>query len=186
MEVLEMRKLFTNSVRNLAMMMDQLVNDQADRAMIDDEVMQDHWANTHPIFTLHEETEVAECLEFLGRVHRALEDVVTQKMYSSHYFTWKEEDEALIAEMLVGFIGYKVDGTLAECARRVKQTADDVLAKVGKKKSKEQRNRLLGEFMDSIIPMVRDYGFELLDNEKNLELNGLYLMNWFKRKYSEH
>ena len=65
----------------------------------------------------------------------------------------------------------------------VNQKAQSTLNKAKKKRTTANYRKLLGMFMDDIIPMANDYGYDLVDEKKQLTLSGLYLLEWFKRKY---
>ena len=182
MEVIELKELYENSVRSFTTLMLQMVQNHLNSVEGYDDVMQDHWANLYPHRTITDGTEVEGCLEFLNQLNKALKDAEVQTISNAQYF-WNETDTPEIAEMLIGFIGYKVDDNLAECARMVKQKAQNTLNKAKKKRTTANYRKLLGMFMDDIIPMANDYGYDLVDEKKQLTLSGLYLLEWFKHKY---
>jgi hypothetical protein len=178
MDVLELKKLYDSSVCNLARYLDCCIRMELEKVRGNDDVMQDHWAEA--LFSvMRNRNDVRDCLEFLSKAGNAINDAVAQEEAFEKHFKTFEVEPPLIAKMLVGHIGFKVDKKLVECSRKVKITAGEILAKKKKKLSRVECEKLTREFLDAIIPMTEKYGYYLTDDGKMLELNGMYLETWF-------
>ena len=181
MDVIDLKKLYDSSVCNLAMFVDCYIKMELEKVVGNDDVMQDHWAEAE-FSVLRNRNNVTDCLEFLSKAGKAINDAVAQEEALSKHFKTFEVEPPLIAKMLMGHIGFKVDKKLVECSRKVKITAGEILAKKRKKMSKVERENLVREFMGIVIPMVEKYGIHLTYDGNLLELNGLYLEGWFLEK----
>ena len=181
MDVIELKKLYDSSVCNLAMFVDCYIRMELEKVRGNDDVMQDHWAEAE-FSVMRNRNDVRDCLEFLRKAGNAINDAVAQEEAISKHFKTFEVEPPLIAKMLVGHIGFKVDKKLAECSRMVKITAGGILAKKKKKMSKVERENLVREFMGIVIPMAEKYGIHLTYDGGSLDLNGMYLEGWFLEK----
>ena len=179
MDVIELKKLYESSVCNLAKYVENCIKLELEKAVGVDEVMQDHWADALQCPALRSDNNVKECLQFLEKASEAIKDAIVQDEALSKHFNIFEVEAPLIAKMLMGYIGFEVDKKLVECSRKVKKTADRILAKKKKKLSRVECEKLTREFLDAIIPMTEKYGYYLTDDGKMLELNGMYLETWF-------
>ena len=180
MDVIEMKKLYDSSVCNLARYLDCCIRMELEKVRGNDDVMQDHWAEA--LFSgMRNRNDVTDCLEFLRKAGNAINDAVAQEEAFEKHFKTFEVEPPLIAKMLMGQIGFKVDKRLVECSRKVKVTAGGILSKKKKKMSKVDRENLVREFMGIVIPMAEKYGIHLTyDGE--LDLTGMYLEAWFMNK----
>ena len=181
MEVIELKELYENSVRSFTTLMLQMVQNHLNSVEGYDDVMQDHWAEAEFSVTRNR-NNVTDCLEFLSKVGKAINDAVAQEEAFEKHFKTFEVEPRLIAKMLVGHIGFKVDKKLVECSRMVKISAGEILAKKKKKMSKVERENLVREFMGIVIPMAKKYGIHLTCDGGSLDLNGMYLEGWFLEK----
>ena len=181
MDVIEFKKLYDSSVCNLARYLDCCIRMELEKVRGNDDVMQDHWAEAEFSVTRNR-NNVTDCLEFLSKVGKAINDVVAQEKAISKHFKTFEVEAPLIAKMLMGHIGFKVDKKLVECSRMVKVTAGEILAKKKKKMSKVERENLVRKFMGIVIPMAKKYGIHLTCDGGSLDLNGMYLEGWFLEK----
>ena len=180
MDVIELKKLYDSSVCNLARYLDCCIGMELEKVRGNDDVMQDHWAEAE-FSVMRNQNDVRDCLEFLRKAGNAINDAVAQEEAFEKHFKTFEVEPRLIAKMLVGHIGFKVDKKLAECSRMVKITAGGILSKKKKKMSKVERENLVREFMGVVIPMAEKYGIHLT-YEGALDLNGMYLEAWFMNK----
>ena len=181
MDVIELKKLYDSSVCNLARYLDCCIRMELEKVRGNDDVMQDHWAEA--LFSvMRNRNDVRDCMEFLSKARLAINDAVAQEEAFEKHFKTFEVEPRLIAKMLVGHIGFKVDKKLVECSRKVKITAGEILAKKRKKMSKVERENLVREFMGIVIPMAEKYGIHLTCDGGSLDLNGMYLEGWFLEK----
>ncbi|UKK61583.1 hypothetical protein L6468_11400 [Prevotella communis] len=181
MDVLELKKLYDSSVCNLAMYLDCCIRMELEKVVGNDDVMQDHWAAAE-FSVMRNRNDVKDCLEFLHNAGNAINDAVAQEEAFEKHFKTFEVEPPLIAKMLMGHIGFKVDKKLVECSRMVKITAGEILSKKKKKMSKVERENLVREFMGVVIPMTEKYGIHLTYDGGSLDLNGMYLEAWFMNK----
>ena len=179
MDIIELKKISDASVFTAAVCLECGMEVMLKEARGVDNVMQDHWLYALGCSRLREDSSTTECLQLIQKAEKAINEYVVQMTSANQHFSRDETEAPLIAEMLIGSIGHAVDDNLAECSRKVKEAADRVLTKKKRKVSDAECEKMLSEFMDSIIPMVREYGYELVDYERLLDVNGLYLESWF-------
>ena len=75
MDVIELKKLYDSSVCNLARYVDCCIRMELEKVRGNDDVMQDHWAEAEFSVTRNR-NNVTDCLEFLSKVGKAINDVV--------------------------------------------------------------------------------------------------------------
>ena len=182
MDIIELKRICDTSVRNLAKLVEYNMRVELEKVRDVDFVMQDHWADALHYPTIRDDKSVKEYLQFLSNASKAMEDAIVQQVSANIRFDRNDTETSLIAETLMGSIGVEVDEKLAECSREVKKTADRILTKKKRRMTKSACEKLLHEFMDTIIQMTKEYGYCLTNDDSQLELNGLYLEAWFWNK----
>ena len=182
MELKEINGLCEKGLCDLAKAIEVTLKGELEKVKDVNWVMQDHWADALHQSRYRDENNVFESLNFLRYAMRAMKNAEAQKETESMFFGRNETEVALIAEMLIGWIGYGVDDELAELSYKVKEIADGILAKKKKKMSDAACKKLVREFMDTVIPLAEKNGFRLTDENKILDLSGSYLEGWFWNK----
>lgn len=182
MELKELNGLCEKGLCDLAKAVESILKGELEKVKDVNWVMQDHWADALHSSSFRDENDVFESLNFLKNALRAMKNAAAQIETESVFFGRDEPEVTLIAEMLIGWIGYGVDDELAELSYNVKEIADRILAKKKRKMSDAACKRLVREFMDTIVPLAEKNGLRLTDENKILELNGSYLEGWFWNK----
>ena len=126
-----------------------------------------------------------DCLDYLRHLHDGLtkaaehdREVNTKGLYTN--------DVALIADMLRGFICTKYPDYLLECARDVSAEARLLLLAYGRKKrSEDNRKKMLTEFMTKVKTLAEKHGVDLQNRDGQFSLPLAYLQAWMYRKYDE-
>lgn len=185
MEYIEAKELLENSVRCVAMAMEQIRHRMIDYVMERNEPMQDHLAECSWAIHPYEGSTMKDCLDYLRHLHDGLtkaaehdREVNTKGLYTN--------DVALIADMLRGFICTKYPDYLLECARDVSAEARLLLLAYGRKKrSEDNRKKMLTEFMTKVKTLAEKHGVDLQNSRGQFSLPLAYLQAWMYRKYDE-
>ena len=185
MEYIEAKELLENSVRCVAMAMEQIRHRMIDYVMERNEPMQDHLAECSWAIHPYEGSTMKDCLDYLRHLHDGLtkaaehdREVNTKGLYTN--------DVALIADMLRGFICTKYPDYLLECARDVSAEARLLLLAYGRKKrSEDNRKKMLTEFMTKVKALAEKQGVDLQNRDGQFSLPLAYLQAWMYRKYDE-
>lgn len=184
MEYIEAKGLLENSVRCVAMSMEQIRHRLIDRVMGKDEPMQDHLAECTWAIQPYEFSSVKECLEYLGHLYDGLsyaakhDDAVNkQELYQNNV--------ALIADMLRGFTLSKYPEYLLNCARDVSDDAGVLLRKYASEKTEENRMACVTSFLQDVKDMAEDYGVNLHEEGK-FSLPLAYLHDWMCREFDNY
>ena len=183
MEYIEAKELLENSVRCVAMSMEQIRRRLIDHVEGKDEPMQDHLAECTWAIQPYEFSSMEDCLKYLellynGLKHAAAHDEVVnrQELYVN--------DVALIADMLRGFTLSKYPDYLLECARDVADDAQILLRKYASVKTEENRRICVASFLEDLKEIAEDHGVKLQDEGK-FSLPLAYLHDWMCREFEE-
>ncbi len=185
MDTYEAKELLANSLRCLAMSMEQIRLRETEKCMGYEEPMQDHlaectWAR-HP----HDMMSVKDCLEYLGRLYKGFEEASDHEILAGKKFTFAESELANICDMIVGFINHQFPDDLVECAREVNRAAQKQLDANWKHvKSMEHCKQVVAEFLKEADGIIEKHGWKnWKDGEYSLPLG--YLGSWMEREYNK-
>lgn len=183
MEYIEAKELLENSVRCVAMSMEQIRIRLIDHVVGRDEPMQDHLASCTWAILPYEWSSMEDCLKYLGHLYEGLkhaaehDDVVNkQGLYVN--------DVALIADMLRGFTLSKYPDYLLDCARDVSDVAQILLRRYACEKTEENRKECVTLFLSDVKEIAEDHGVNL-NNDGKFSLPLAYLHDWMCREFDE-
>lgn len=181
MEYIEAKELLENSVRCVAMSMEQVRRRLIEQVVGKDEPMQDHLAECTWAIQPYESSSMEDCLKYLEHLYDGLnhaaehDDVVNnQELYVN--------DVALIADMLRGFTLSKYPDYLLDCARDVSDDAQILLRKYAREKTEENRRICVTSFLEDVQEIAEDHGVKLHE-EGRFSLPLAYLHDWMCREY---
>ena len=184
MDLLELKSLFENSVRCLAISMQESMKRQL--LLLDDSefAMNDHLAESMPTPALNESSDVMDCLDGLEMMRNGLQEVENFEFWSAKNFSLRDWEAPQIATLMMGFVsGYKNEN-LPKCAIEVRNIARELLGQASDKPNDIEFAKLLEIFLDRLKETTDKYGISLdWSDTCSLPLN--YLAGWFEKKYWE-
>ncbi len=184
MDLLQAKEFYEKSVRVLAASMSEIVTAQMQKVMDDDEVMLDHLSEMK-FFSgmVDDKTPISECLELLKRLNRGFTDIEKQAEWNNGHFKNNDCDEALISEMIVGFINCQLTDELAQAAKEIAATARQLLGLASPKRTEKEYKIFAVQFIKQAkVSMKKNHQ---LVKDDPFFLPNLYLSGWFRRKYFE-
>ena len=184
MEYIEAKELLENSVRCVAISMEQIRRRLLDQVVGRDEPMQDHLAECTWAIQPYEWSSMEDCLKYLEHLYDGLkhaaehDDVVNrQELYINNV--------ALIADMLRGFTLSKYPDYLLNCARDVSDNAQTLLRKYASVKTEKNRRKCITLFLNDVKERAKEYGVNL-NVEGNFSLPLAYLHDWMCREFENY
>ena len=174
-----------DSVRCLARMMDQIRIRETEKAMGDDEPMQDHLAECTWALSPYEGTDFEDCLKYLERLHDGLQTASEHHIKKERLFSLANWEVGDICDMVMGFIGHGFPEKLVMCAREIDQVAKKLLkAKGHYMKSDKMCDQVVEDFLKDACDIINKHGFkDWEDGKYSIQLG--YLEAWMKRQYWE-
>ena len=186
MDTYEAKELLANSLRCLAMSMEQIRLRETEKCMGYEEPMQDHLAECTWPHQPHDTMSVDDCLDYLKKLYKGFEEASDHEILAGRKFSFEEIELGNICDMIVGFINHQFPDDLVECAREVNRAAQKILkANKRHKKSKEHRLQVAAEFLKEADGIIEKHGWKTWkDGEYSLPLG--YLQSWMEREYRKN
>ena len=181
MEYIEAKDLLENSVRCMAMSMEQIRRRLIEHASKYSEPMQDHLAQCCTGFPPYESSSMESCLEYLKQLHEGLAVAARHDAFvEDHKLYINNADE--IADMMMGYIYESIPKHVMKSAREVAQTVYPLLVRYATKKSDKNRQLMVDAFIDEVKASAKRNGVRL-DCNGTFSLPISYLCSWIVNKY---
>ena len=184
MNTYEAKNLLLQSLRCLAMSMEQIRLREIEKVAGYDEPMQDHLAQcTCGVSTPYEGSSVENCCEYLQKLYKGFEEASNHEILLESKFEMASFDVAHICDMIMGFIGHEFPENLIRCAREIDELAYKTLpAKDLYVKSDTMCKNVVACFLKRADKVIEKHGYKnWKTGEYSLSLG--YLGEWMKRKY---
>ena len=185
MNTYEAKILLRQSLRCLAMSMEQIRLREIEKVAGVDEPMQDHLAQCTCTLTPYEGSSVEDCCEYLKKLYMGFEEASNHEILLERKFEMASFDVAHICDMIMGFIGHEFPENLIKCAREIDALVYKTLpAKDLYEKSDTMCKNVVNSFLKKADKVIEKHGYKnWKDGEYSLSLG--YLGEWMKRKYWE-
>ena len=182
MDLLDVKVLFENSVRCLAISMQEAMRRQCSLLDDNDYAMLDHLGDSMPVPRLDESSDAKDCLRGLVSMHKALQEIEDFEIWAAKNFGIRNWEAPRIASLMMGFVaGYKKKD-LPKCAVEVLSIARELLGSASDEPSDSEMAKLMEIFLKRVKETTEKYEIDLeWDDAHSLPLN--YLMAWFEDKY---
>ena len=185
MNTYEAKKLLLQSLRCLAMSMEQIRQRETEKVMGDDEPMQDHLAECTSARTPYEGWSVDDCCLYLKRLYEGFDLASKHEILMERKFDYPDYDVAHICDMVMGFIGHGFPDGLVACAREINDVAKRLLkAKTHFMKGDRFCEQVVTDFLTQAETIMEKHGFkDWKDGEYSLSMG--YLASWMQRMCQE-
>ena len=185
MNTYEAKILLMQSLRCLAMSMEQIRLREIEKVVGDDEPMQDHLAQCTAAKTPYEGSSVEDCCEYLKDLYKGFEEASDHEIEIERKFDFADFDVAHICDMIIGFIGHGFSENLIRCAREIDEQVYKTLpAKDLYVKSDQMCDHVVASFLKKAEKVIEKHGYKnWKTSEYSLPLG--YLGAWMRRKYWE-
>lgn len=178
MDILEAKKLFDNSIRSLAICMDQIKDAAASPYITYNQPLYEHLAYCTRI----EPGELCDsetCLRFLNVLNYALDKAAKYEAMMDKEGV--DEQLYMVANMIAGHICIEYPQNLLMCAQDVINLSSSLLGKYSSREdTKELRVEIADEFFDEASKVLAKYGYEKASKESSDQMR--YLNYWMKDK----
>ena len=183
MNTYEAKVLLENSLRCLAISMEQIRMREIEKVVGREEPMQDHLAECTVGFHPYEEMDAEDCLKYLGKLYKGFEEASDHVNLLEDKFSFAELELGNVCDMIMGFINHDYPDNLVDCAREINKLANSIMpAKDLYAKSDSLCKDVVACFQKQAAKIIEDHGCKTWkDGEYSLPLS--YLGSWMTRKY---
>jgi hypothetical protein len=182
MDLLEVKSLFENSVRCLAISMQEAIRRQLFLLTGGDLAMNDHLVSHLPLSGLYDDSDGEECLEALKNMYKGLLAVEAFFYWDYQNFSILDWEAPELATLMMTTVGGFKDENLPPCAIEVQNLSRELLRSVSGEPNDIEFNKLLKKFLDGTKKIAEKYHIDLeLGDGYSLPMG--YLADWFKYKY---
>ncbi len=182
MDVNEAKKLFDNSLRCLAISMNQIRYATANVYINYSQPLFDHLEYCTRIDP-GELSDSETCLRFLNVLNSALDKAVKHEAII-------EEDDTnerlyMVADMIAGHICIEYPQNLLTCAKAVMNLSSFILDKYRpREKTKDLDDEILDDFLDNVSDLLVGFGYEKASKKTSDQMR--YLYAWMERNIHIH
>ncbi len=178
MDVNEAKKLFDNSLRCLAISMNQIRYATANDYINYNQPLFDHLEYCTRIDP-GELSDSETCLRFLNILNSALDKAVEHEAIIEEDDT--NESLYMVSDMIAGHICIEYPQNLLTCAKDVMNLSSYLINKYStREKTKDLDNEVLDEFLDNVSDILVGYGYEKASKKTSDQMR--YLNFWMSRK----
>ena len=182
MDLLEVKSLFENSVRCLAISMQEAMKRQLMKLDDGDLAMNDHLVFSLPTSELYEDSDMETCLEALKSMYKGLQDVEAFYYWDHNNFSYHDGEAPLLATLIMAMVTDFKNENLPQCAIEVQNLSRVLLRSASGKPNDIEFHRLLDKFLEGSKEITRKYNIDIeWGQDYSLPLG--YLASWFKRWY---
>ena len=183
MNTYEAKVLLENSLRCLAISMEQIRLREIDKVVGREEPMQDYLAECTRCIQPYQETSAEDCLNYLKNLYRGFCEASDHTDQIEGKFSVDEYELGNVCDMIMGHIEHDFPDNLVECAREIYKLAINVMpAKDLYAKSKSLCEHVVASFEKQAAKIIEDHGCKTWnDGEYSLPLS--YLGSWMERVY---
>ena len=182
MEYIEAKELLENSVRCVAMAMEQIRHRMIDHVMERNEPMQDHLALCIPTITISEESSVEDCLKYLGQLYKGLTKAMAHYKKGNRIVGDVDCDVVYMVDMLYGLIGHQFNEDYVNCARECVKAYNQTPIDPNEEKNDENARIWRRKVLDKFGVILKKYDIDITEKGEWSIREG-YLVEWLDRKY---
>lgn len=182
MDTYEAKELLANSIRCLAMSMEQIRLRETEKCVDLDEPMQDHLAQCTHSRVPYECTSVEDCCKYLLDLYKGFKEAADHTILKEEIGSERVWEVCDIADMVMGMIGHGFSDNLMNCAEEIYQLAEKLVPSYQKSvKSEEECKRVLKEFVTETEQIIINHHLQTW-NDGTYSLPLGYLHDWMKRR----
>lgn len=174
--------MYENSVKCVALSMQEAMKRQLLTLSDDDYAMNDHLVESLPTPELDEDSDVKDCLDALDMMQAGLQKVEDFEHWSAKNFGSRDWEAPQIATLMMGFVAGFKNENLPQCAIEVQNMARELLRLASKEPSKEEYAKLQEIFLDRLKETAEKYDINLQWSD-TCSLPLMYLTDWFESRY---
>ena len=185
MDTYEAKELLANSLRCLAISMEQIRLREIGKVVGREEPMQDHLAECTWGVRPYESMDVDECLKYLRRLYKGLSQAADHERKTDYIVMTTKCDVSIIqiADMVFGMIGHDFPEDLLACAKEINEVYKKLLPS-GKKynPTKYGCEKVVEKFLNQAEAIIKKYHLNTWkDGRFSLPMG--YLQSWMENKY---
>jgi hypothetical protein len=183
MDTYEAKILLYDSLCCLARMMEQIRIRECEKAMGNDEPMQDHLALCVAGSIPYDGMSVKGLCNYLQRLYNGFKEASDHEILADRKFELSDYEIPHVCDMIMGFIGHGFHDDLVACAREVYAIARELVDPYERRmKSEKDFKKVMMEFFNRVIPITKKYGYDI-SGEKGYSVPIGYLQSWLKHMY---
>lgn len=183
MNTFEAKNLLVNSLRCLAMSMEQIRLREIEKVEGDDEPMQDHLAECTCCLTPYEGSSIEDCCKYLQNLYKGFKEASDHEIKLERTFNLADYDIAHLCDIVRGFIGHGFHDDLVACATEIAGIYKKALQALGHYVQSEKGcDQFVGDILPQAIEIIKKHKL-MYWKEGDYSVTIGYLVSWLKKKY---